>query len=222
MNIEGLGDAVIEQLIARDLVQSPADLYRLTARQLGELDRLGEKSAANLVAAIEGSREPPLGRFLFALGIPEVGEATAATLAREFGTLAALRKASVERLQETPDVGPIVAAHIHDFFAAESNQRVIDALVKAVHPKEGEARRGDLPLVGQTWVLTGTLAAMTRDEAKERLENLGAKVAGSVSKKTRAVVAGAEAGSKLDKARELGVEVLDETALLALLKRHEP
>jgi DNA ligase (NAD+) len=221
MNIDGLGDAVIEQLIARDLVHSPADLYRLTAAQLGELDRLGEKSAANLVAAIDGSRGATLARFLFALGIPEVGEATAATLAREFGTLDSLRKATVERLQQTPDVGPVVAAHIHDFFAADGNRKVIDALMREVQPKEGEPRRGDLPLSGQTWVLTGTLAGMTRDEAKERLENLGAKVAGSVSKKTRAVVAGTEAGSKLDKARELGVDVLDEKAFVALLERHE-
>jgi len=221
MNIEGLGDAVIEQLIARGLVQSPADLYALTPSQLQDLDRLGEKSAANLVAAIQGSRGATLARFLFALGIPEVGEATAAALAREFGTLDALRKASVERLQETPDIGPIVAEHIHGFFAAPANAKVLDALQKAVGPKEGVAARGALPLVGRTYVLTGTLPSLTRDEAKERLENLGAKVAGSVSKKTFAVIAGAEAGSKLDKARELGIDVLDEEQLLALLREHE-
>jgi DNA ligase (NAD+) len=221
MNIDGLGDAVIEQLIARDLVQSPADLYDLDEAQLQELERLGEKSAKNLVAAIQGSRGQSLARFLFALGIPEVGEATAATLAREFGTLHALRDASVERLQETPDVGPIVAAHIHGFFANAGNRKIIDALQKAVQPKEGVAARGALPLAGRTYVLTGTLAELTRDEAKERLENLGAKVSGSVSKKTHAVVAGTEAGSKLDKARELGIDVFDEREFLALLKKHE-
>ncbi len=197
-------------------MHSPADLYSLTAEQLQDLDRLGEKSAANLVAAIDGSRGQSLARFLFALGIPEVGEATAGTLAREFGTLDALRSASVERLQETPDVGPVVAAHIHGFFADAGNRKIIDALEKAVRPKEGVAARGTLPLAGRTYVLTGTLAALTRDEAKERLENLGAKVAGSVSKKTYAVVAGTEAGSKLDKARELGIEVLEEREFIAL------
>ena len=220
MNIDGLGDAVIEQLIARELVHSPADLYALNVEQVCGLERLGEKSAANLVAAIAGSREPTLARFLFALGIPEVGETTAATLAREFGTLAGVRDASAARLQETPDVGPIVAAHIHEFFADAGNRNVIDALARAVEPKEGTAARGAMPLAGQTWVLTGTLTSMTRDEAKDALEALGAKVAGSVSKKTHAVVAGTEAGSKLDKARELGIDVLGEQALARLLQTH--
>ncbi len=219
MNIDGLGDALIDQLIDADLVHSPADLYRLEAAQLMALERMGEKSATKLVAAIAGSRAPTLARFLFALGIPTVGETTAATLAREFGTLQALRGASAARLQETPDVGPIVAVHIHEFFADPGNRAVIDDLIAHVTPVEGAALRGDLPLAGQTFVLTGTLASLTSDEAKERLESLGAKVAGSVSKKTHAVVAGDEAGSKLDKARELGVSILDESALLALLER---
>ena len=219
MNIDGLGDSLIDQLIDSGLVHSPADLYTLEARQLESLDRMGEKSAARLIAAIAGSRSPSLGRFLFALGIPTVGETTAATLAREFGTLDALRKASAARLQETPDVGPIVAVHVHEFFTDAGNRDVIDALLRHVTPVEGSALRGDLPLAGQTYVLTGTLESLSRDEAKERLELLGAKVAGSVSKRTHTLVAGAEAGSKLDKARELGIPILDEPALLELLER---
>lgn len=221
MNIDGLGDALIEQLIAAKLVRSPADLYRLGAAQLGGLERMGEKSASKLVAAIASSRETTLGRFLFALGIPEVGEATAATLAREFGNLPAILLASPERLQQTPDVGPIVARHIHEYFADAANREVIEDLQRmGVHWPALEPKGNALPLSGQTFVLTGTLQSLTRDEAKERLEQLGAKVAGSVSKKTRYVVAGAEAGSKLDKARELNIEILDEDAFLRLLAGH--
>jgi DNA ligase (NAD+) len=221
MNIDGLGDALIEQLIAADLVRTPADLYRLTAAQLGELERMGEKSASKLIAALASSRATTLGRFLFALGIPEVGEATAATLAREFGNLPAIQQASPERLQQTPDVGPIVARHIHEYLADPANRAVIDDLQNVgVHWPALEAQGSVLPLSGQTFVLTGTLQSLTREVAKERLEQLGAKVAGSVSKKTRYVVAGSEAGSKLDKARELQIEILDEEAFVALLAAH--
>jgi DNA ligase (NAD+) len=221
MSIDGLGDAVIEQLIAGDLVKSAADLYRLTPAVLESLDRMGEKSAAKLVGAIQQSRDTTLPRFLFALGIPEVGEATAATLAREFGTMEALQAASIERLQQTPDIGPVVAQHIHDFLAEGGNRDVIADLRQFVRWPDVPARRGALPLTGRTYVLTGTLESLTRDEAKERLEALGAKVSGSVSKKTTAVFAGAEAGSKLDKAESLGVPVLDEQALRDLLESPE-
>jgi DNA ligase (NAD+) len=201
------------------MVTSPADLYRLTEADLEPLERMGEKSAVKLVGAIGQSRATTLPRFLFALGIPEVGEATAAALAREFGTLEGLQEASIDRLLLTPDVGPIVARHIHDFMAAPENRAVLKQLVAAgIHwpPMPG----GHKPLAGQTFVLTGTLVGLTRDEAKERLEALGAKVAGSVSKKTSVVVAGAEAGSKLDKAQELGITVLDEQAFERLLADH--
>jgi DNA ligase (NAD+) len=220
INIDGLGDAIIEQLIERELVTSPADLYRLAEVDLQPLERMGEKSAAKLVGAIRDSRATTLPRFLFALGIPEVGEATAAALAREFGTLEALQDASIDRLLLTPDVGPIVARHIHDFMAAPENRAVLKQLVAAGIHWPPMPTGGHKPLAGQTFVLTGTLAGLTRDEAKERLEALGAKVAGSVSKKTSVVVAGAEAGSKLDKARELGITVLDEQAFERLLADH--
>jgi DNA ligase (NAD+) len=220
MNIDGLGDAIIEQLIERGLVESPADLYGLTLEQLVDLERMGEKSATRLLANIGQSRSTTLPRFLFALGIPEVGEATAAALAREFGGLEPLMKADVPRLMQTPDVGPIVAQHIHDFFADAGNRKVVDALCSkgGVHWPAIEVSAVPKPLAGRTYVLTGSLESLTRDDAKERLEAMGAKVSGSVSKKTYAVIAGAEAGSKLDKARELGIPVLDEAELLALLE----
>jgi DNA ligase (NAD+) len=219
MNIEGLGDERIAQLIERDLVQSPADLYNLDVQTLAELERMGEKSATNLQAAIAGSRSTTLPRFLFALGIRDVGEATAAALARQFGTLSALRAADVETLQATPDVGPVVAARTAAFFADKGNNKVVDALVGhgIRWPDMPEPTASSQPLAGKTVVLTGALESLTRDEAKERLEALGAKVSSSVSQKTSYVVAGSDAGSKLTKARELGVPVLDEAALRQLL-----
>ena len=222
LDIEGLGDRLIEVLVDEGLVNTVADLYRLTKSQLSSLDRMGDKSAGNLVAAIDRARNPVLWRFLYALGIREVGEATAKSLASHFGTLEAILAADEEALQAVPDVGPIVAGHIRSFFDQPHNRETLQALQDAgvswqeeqVVPAEAK------PLAGETWVLTGTLSQMTRDQAKEKLEKLGAKVAGSVSRKTACVVAGEAAGSKLTKAEQLGVPVLDEEGLLALLEEH--
>ncbi len=222
LDIEGLGDKVVEQLVEHELVRSPADLYALTTEQLAGLERMGEKSAANLVAAIGASRETTLPRLLYGLGIPDVGEATALALARHFGTLEALMAADEAQIQQVEDVGPVVAAEVAAFFASKDHRNVIKVLRdKGVRwpdmPKApGEAATGTL--AGKTFVLTGTLATMTREEAAEALAARGAKVAGSVSKKTSYVVAGSEAGSKLARARELGVRVLDEDELRALLR----
>lgn len=220
MDIEGLGDKLVEQLVEQGLVEDVADLYALTAEQLAGLERMGEKSAANLVAALEKSKDTRLERFLFALGIREVGEATARILAREFGDLEALMQVDEARLERIRDVGPVVAQHIAAFFRQSHNREVIDKLCAAgIHwPAVEVAAPEEQILAGKTFVLTGTLVGMTRDQAKERLQALGAKVSGSVSKKTDYVVAGAEAGSKLAKAEELGVTVLDEAQLLALLQ----
>jgi DNA ligase (NAD+) len=222
LDIEGLGDKVIEQLVERELVRSPADLYRLSTEQLSGLERMGEKSAANLVAAIAASKDTTLPRLLYGLGIREVGEATALALARHFGTLEALMGASEQQIQQVEDVGPVVAAHVAAFFASQDHINVIKALRAegVTWPEVAGAPRGaHAPLAGSTFVLTGTLTSMTRDEAEEALVARGAKVAGSVSKKTSYVVAGSEAGSKLARARELGVPVLDDEQLRALLER---
>jgi len=219
MDIEGLGDKLVEQLVDNDLVHNPADLYYLTKEQLVGLERMGEKSAQNLLDELEKSKATTLPRFLYALGIREVGEATALALAQQFGSLKAIRNASEDALQQTPDVGPIVAAHIAAFFRQPHNQEVIDKLIAAgVHWKEGipRPRPEDLPLAGKTFVLTGALSR-PRDDYKARLQALGAKVTGSVSKKTDYVVAGEDPGSKLTKAQALGVEILDEEGLTALL-----
>lgn len=217
LDIEGLGEKLIEQLVERGLVTTVADLYRLDRVQLASLDRMADKSADNLLAAIARSRETTLPRFLYALGIREVGQATAQALARHFGTLEALAGAGVEQLLQVRDVGPVVAQHVAGFFANPDNRAVVDALRAAgVHWPEQPAA-APAPLAGQTWVLTGTLETLTRDQARERLEALGATVAGSVSVRTHAVVAGAKAGTKLERARALGVQVLDETEFLALL-----
>lgn len=218
MDIEGLGDKLVDQLVEQGLIHDVADLYALSREQLAALERMGDKSAANLVAALEKSKDTTLARFLFALGIRDVGEATAQTLASHFGTLEALMTADLADLQQVPDVGPVVAESILTFFRQNHNREVIDKLRQAgVHWTEVVVERGAQPLAGKTFVLTGTLESLTRDQAKERLQALGAKVAGSVSKKTDYVVAGAEAGSKLAKAEELGVAVLDEAALLEML-----
>ncbi|WP_370229978.1 NAD-dependent DNA ligase LigA [Marinobacter nauticus] len=222
MDIEGLGDRLIEMLVDEGMVSTVADLYRLTKFQIASLERMGDKSAANLIAAIDRSREPVLWRFLYALGIREVGEATAKGLAAHFGTLEAISEADEESLQTVPDVGPIVAGHIRSFFDQPHNQETLAALKEAgvTWQEEQVLSVDEQPLSGQTWVLTGTLSGMTRDEAKEKLEQLGAKVAGSVSKKTACVVAGEAAGSKLTKAEQLGVPVLDEAGLADLLREH--
>jgi DNA ligase (NAD+) len=221
LDIEGLGDKIIEQLVERKVVRTPADLYALTAAQLAELERMGEKSAANLVAAIDRSRRTTLPRLLYALGIREVGEATALALARHFGTLERLMEADEAIIQQVPDVGPVVAAHVAAFFAAEDHRRVIGALREqgVTWPDMTVPSRAPQALAGSTFVITGTLAAMTREQAEEALTARGAKVSGSVSKKTSFLVAGSEAGSKLAKARELGVPVLDEPQFLELLAR---
>ncbi|RRQ20656.1 NAD-dependent DNA ligase LigA [Thiohalobacter thiocyanaticus] len=223
MDIDGLGEKLIEQLVERDLVHDAADLYALTQEQLAGLDRMAGKSAQNLVEALEKSKDVTLPRFIHALGIPEVGEATAKALAGHFGSLDALMSADADALQEVPDVGPVVAREIATFFDQKHNREVIDKLRDhGIEPPAQEIRRrAELPLKGQSWVLTGTLESMTRDEAKEQLEALGAKVTGSVSKKTDYVVAGSAAGSKLAKAEQLGVEVLDEDAFLKRLEALE-
>jgi len=219
MDIEGLGDKLVDQLVDSGLVRTPADLYTLGIAKLAALERMAEKSAANVVAAIEKSKRTTLARFVFALGIRHVGEVTAKDLAAHFGTLDALMAADAAQLQEAPDVGPVVAESVARFFAESHNREGIELLRAAgVRWAEGEPRRATAgPFAGKIVVLTGTLATMTRDEAKERIEAGGGRVTGSVSKKTDFVVAGEEAGSKLDKARELGVEVLDEAAFLAKL-----
>jgi len=218
MDIDGLGDKIVEQLIERDWIKSPADLYKLTEPMLASLPRMGQKSAKNLVNAIAATRETTLARFIYALGIREVGEATAAALASYFQQLDAITEASVEQLQEVDDIGTVVAQHIHAFFAEPHNQTVVQQLREIIEWPEGEAVGPvDDRLAGNTYVLTGTLSSMTRDEAKQALEALGAKVTGSVSKKTTAVIAGEAAGSKLAKAEKLGVAVLSEDELKALL-----
>jgi DNA ligase (NAD+) len=220
MDIEGLGEKLVDQLVEQGVVKTPAGLYTLGVLALANLERMAEKSAGNLLAAIEKSRETTLARFIYALGIRNVGETTAKDLARHFGNLDALMAADAARLQEVPDVGPVVADSLVRFFAEPHNVEVIEQLRAAgVHWSEGEpAPRLSLPLAGKTFVLTGTLPTLTRDAAKEMIEAQGGKVAGSVSKKTDYVVAGAEAGSKLEKARELGVTILDQSQLQELLE----
>jgi len=220
MDIDGLGSAIVDQLVSREMVHTPADLYGLTAEQLAELERMGEKSAANLVSAIGRSRRTTLPRFLYALGIPVVGEVTARALAQHFKDIDPLMNAEPAEIERVQDVGPIVGASIDKFFREPHNRDVIAQLRArgVVWPAvEAPAATGSSPFTGKTAVLTGTLAAMTRDEAEKRLLALGGKVSGSVSKRTDFVVAGAEAGSKLARAEQLGVRVLDEEQFLKML-----
>ena len=222
MDIDGLGEKVVEQLLAAGLVGDVADLYHLDVGSLALLDRMGRKSAENLVAAIGTSKATTLERFLFALGMREVGEATARALARHFGALESLLEADATRLQQVPDVGPIVAGHIAAFCADARNRALITRLLEAgVHWPAVETPSGGGPLEGASVVLTGTLESMTREAASERLGRLGARMSGSVSAKTRLVVAGPGAGSKLAKAEALGIEVWDEQQLLDYLQAHE-
>lgn len=221
MNIEGLGEKLVEQIVAQNLVRTPADLYRLGLMALANLERMAEKSAQNLLDGIAASKKTTLARFLFALGIRHVGETTAKDLAKHWGKLDAVMDASVESLLQVNDVGPVVAESIRQFFDEPHNREVV-ALLRACGIQWDEhdgmaAADSDSPFNGKTVVLTGALSVMSRDEAKEKLEALGAKVSGSVSKKTHFLIAGAEAGSKLDKANELGVMVLDETAFMQML-----
>ena len=219
VEVEGLGDKLVDQLVDSGIVKTLPDLYRLGLVALVNLDRMAEKSAQNVLEALQKSKQTTLPRFLFGLGIRHVGEATAKELARHFGKLDAIMDATPEQLLEVVDVGPIVAQSLHTFFAQQHNREVVEQLrACGITWTEAEpAERTRLPLAGKTFVITGTLPSMSREDAKERLEALGAKVAGSVSKKTDYVVAGAEAGSKLTKAQELGVAVLDEAGLMQLL-----
>ena len=222
LDIEGFGDKLVEQLVEKDWIKSPADIYTLTREQLAGLERMGEKSAANLIEAVEKSKHTTLPRLLYGLGIPQVGEATALALAQNFGKLDDLLAADAARIQQVPDVGPIVAALVAAFVSSPQHRDVIERLQKLgvtwpdVEPLPTVASEDTL--VGQTFVVTGTLESMSRDGAQEALIALGAKVSKSVSKKTSYVVAGAEPGSKLQKAEELGVPVLDEKGFLALLE----
>ncbi|MFS7220360.1 NAD-dependent DNA ligase LigA [Rahnella inusitata] len=223
LDVDGMGDKIIDQLVEKEYVKNPADLFRLTAGKLTGLDRMGPKSAQNVVNALEKAKETTLARFLYALGIREVGEATAANLAAHYGSVEALKAADIDSLKAVPDVGDVVAKHVVNFLSEEHNQQVIDELlspeinihwpaVQVIVPEEI-----DSPFSGKTVVLTGSLSVLSRDEAKDRLTALGAKVSGSVSKKTDLVIAGEAAGSKLAKAQELGIAVIDEAEMIRLL-----
>ncbi len=221
MDIDGLGDKLVEQLADAGMINSIADLYTLPVEQLLTLERMGEKSAENLISALQKSRATTLPRFIYALGIREVGEATALSLAGQFGNWQALAQASEEQLLAVADVGPVVADHLRQFFDSADSMAVVAALRSAgVHWPDVEVVAGAAPLQGETWVVTGTLETMSRDQAKAHLQILGAKVAGSVSAKTHCVVAGSGAGAKLAKALELEINVIDEEQLLILLKFH--
>ena len=221
LDIEGLGDKLVEQLVDAQLIRTLPDLYKLGFATLVGLDRMADKSAKNIVAALEASKKTTLPRFLFGLGVRHVGESTAKDLAKHFGKLDAVMDASEQQLLEVNDVGPVVATSLRAFFDQPHNREVVQQLrASGVRWEEGEpAPRAPRPLAGKTFVITGTLPTLSRDEAKDKLEAAGAKVAGSVSKKTDYVVAGAEAGSKLDKANLLGVPVIDEQAMLDILSR---
>lgn len=219
MNIDGLGDKIVDQLVDTGLIKTVADLYAIKVEDVMALERMGEKSAENLIQSIEKSKKTTFAKFLYALGIREVGEATAIALANHFPDLKTLMKTDEVQLQEIPDIGPVVAAHIYAFFNQESNQKVIKTLLESgIHWPTTKISK-NLPLAGKTFVLTGSLNSLSRDEAKDKLVALGAKVSGSVSEKTSFVVVGDAPGSKLDKAESLGLELLNEAQLLALLKK---
>ena len=221
MNVDGVGGKLIETLVNQGWVERPADLYRLSREQLLGLDRMGEKSADNVLSALNSSKQTTLPRFLFALGIREVGVTTAATLARELGSLEAIMQADVDALTQVTDVGPVVAGHIRQFFANPDQRHWVQDLIDQGIVWESATAAVSDALAGQTWVISGALDSMTRDEAGERLRQLGAKVAGSVSKKTTCLVAGPGAGSKLTKAQTLDVPVIDESELLSRLSEWE-
>jgi len=220
LDIEGLGDKLVDQLVESGIIRTLPELYTLGLAKLSELDRMGEKSAVNLLASLEGSKRTTLARFIYGLGIRHVGETTAKDLAKHFGGIDRVMNASLEQLLEVNDVGPIVAESIRTFFEQPHNREVVEQLRAAGvawDENDGTADTSPKPLAGKTFVLTGTLPTLSRDDAKDRIEAAGGKVSGSVSKKTHFVVAGEEAGSKLDKARELGIPLLDEEGLLAML-----
>ena len=220
MDIEGLGSKLVDQLVDQGIVKDAADVFRLNANQLAELDRMGEKSAENLVKSLEKSKETTFARFLFALGIRDVGEATADALARHFRTLKSLKSSAVGEIEEVPDIGPITAAHVHAFLSESRNEKVIDSLIKlgVRWPEIQASKVRSKEFDGKTFVLTGKLASMSRDEAGDLVRDLGGTVAGSVSKKTDFVVVGEDAGSKLKKATELGIRILDEDEFLKLVR----
>ncbi|MBI0028771.1 NAD-dependent DNA ligase LigA [Gilliamella sp. B14448G11] len=224
MNVDGMGDKIIEQLVDKDYVKTPADLYKLNLPTLCSLDKIGEKSANNLLNALNASKNTTLSRFIFALGIPNVGEVTAENLVNQLGSLSAIENASLEQLQTVNDIGVVIAESIIDFFQEPHNRNVIEQLTNEeinIHwqdiTPQAQTTIVDSPFSGKTIVLTGTLSVLTRDEAKNKLKQLGAKVTGSVSKNTDLVIAGEAAGSKLDKAQELGIKVIDEQEMLNLL-----
>jgi len=219
MNIDGMGDALVTQLTERGLVKDVADIYKLTKDGLLSLERMGDKSAQNVLNEIERSKQLPLERVIFGLGIRFVGERTAQFLAEHFGEMNALMNASEEELQQVEEVGPRIAKSIVEFFSEPKNRELVEELRAAGLTLRGKKKERGTKLAGKTFVLTGTLANLTRDEAKKMIEDAGGKVTGSVSKKTDYVIAGAEAGSKLDKAKELGVAVIDEEQMRELLSK---
>ncbi len=217
MNIDGMGDALVTQLTERELVKNVADIYKLAKADLLSLERMGDKSAQNILDEIEASKKLPLERVIYGLGIRMVGERTAQFLAEHFGSMEALEKAGVEELQNVNEVGPRIAESIVEFFGIAANRKLVERLREAGLTLKGQKKERGTKLAGKTFVLTGTLAHFTRDEAKRMIEDAGGKVAGSVSKKTDYVVAGADAGSKLEKAKELGLEILDERQMQKLV-----
>jgi DNA ligase (NAD+) len=223
LDIEGMGDKLIDQMVEQDILHTPSDIYALTKEKLMDLERMGEKSASNVVAAIEHSKNTTLPRLLNALGIPGVGESTAKALADHFGSLDALQAATLEQIQETPDIGPVVGASIASFFGDSRHRKELKRLRElGLRWEEGLPKRATeskLPLTGMSVVLTGSLQGISRDDAADQLKALGARVSGSVSKKTSYVIAGAEPGSKLARAQALGIPVLDERGLQELLSR---
>jgi len=222
MDIDGLGDKLVEQLVDQNMISAVADLYKLQQSTVASLERMGEKSAENLIAAIQKSKATTLPRFLFALGIREVGQSTARNLAQHYGTLEAIMSATKEQLQEVDDIGPVVAHFVYDFFQVGDNVKAIHALKDAGlnWPETTPDTHREAPLAGKTFVLTGSLEKMTREEAKEKLQALGAKVSGSVSSKTHCVVAGPGAGSKLTKAEKLNIDIMDEAAFIDFLNQN--
>ena len=223
MDIEGLGDKLVEQLVDGGLVKTLPAVYELSLEKLAALERMGEKSALNLLQALEKSKRTTLARFIYALGIRNVGETTAKDLAKYFGALDKISNTPIEQLQQVPDVGPIVAQSIYEFFAEAHNREVVEKLqAHGVIWDEFEVvARAPALMDGKIFVLTGSLNSLSRDQAKEKLEALGAKVSGSVSKKTDFVVAGAEAGSKLERALELNIPILDEAGLIKIIIQGE-
>jgi len=220
MDIDGLGDKLVEQLVDAELIHDISDLFHLNDIQLISMERMGDKSAENLIKAIEKSKNTTLARFLYSLGIREVGEATALSLANYFKTLNIIKTTQSEELQEVPDVGPVVAHNIETFFSQPHNEEVINKLIASgIHwPEIIQKEDNELPLAGKTIVLTGSLSLLNRNAAKARLIELGAKVSGSVSKKTDLLIAGEKAGSKLKKAEELNIEIMDEAGMMALFE----